>query len=807
MRVSYNWLKNYLDIKMPARELAHRYTQAGLEYEEIVDIGSGLDKVVVGKIISCTKVEKSDHLQLCRVDIGGAEALDIICGAPNAKPDLLVACATIGAKLPDGMEISARKTFGIISQGMLCSQQELGISEDHSGIWELNSLLDEDNPPLGMNITTALDLRDQVIVLELTPNRSDCLGMLNLAREAAAYTGSAVKYPQLDYEEAGGDIKEQITITVEDPALCPRYVARLVKDIKIAPSPLWMQNFLRAAGMRPINNIVDISNFVMLEMNQPLHTFDYQQLRGQRINVRPAAAGETMQTLDGKERRFSGGEILICDGEGPVCIGGVMGGFNTEVTAETKDVLIEAAAFAQVSVRRTARALGIPSESSMRFEKGIDIHSCDLAARRAACLMVQYGGAIACEGNIDVCGDLPPLPRILLRTARVNQILGTDYDTKTVKRTISSLGFRVEDDSPQAIWVDIPSHRLDITLEVDLIEEVARLQGYDTIPKTLPLNATSGGRSAEQELLRQLKNICAAAGLHETVNYSFIDPREADLLDLAAEHPWREQLQISNPLSEEQSVMRQSLIPGLLHNAERNFSRRNLDLRLFEVGTVFAPSQENAATVQPTEILTLGIVLNGKPDDSWLGKARAYDYFTLKGIVEYIGSALGLEFIFGRSGEDYLHPGRTASIMLDGLHIGVIGELHPLVRDNYDLSGRVIVAEMAIAPLVMAHLGQGNRSHELPRYPALTRDIAIIGSSSVPEKDIARAIWAAGGDYLAQVRLFDLYDQAPIKQGERSLAYALQFRSDERTLTDKEVDEAFAQIVGTLADKYQYQLR
>lgn len=807
MRVSYNWLRNYVDLKIPAEELARRLTLAGLEYDEIIPVGGDFSGVVVAQVLSAEKVEKSDHLSLCRVDAGAVEPLDIICGAPNVRPGLLVACAKVGARLPGGFEITARKTFGVVSQGMLCSQQELGISDDHSGIWELNDLLPA-GTPLGQDVADALQLRDEVIVVELTPNRGDCLGMINLAREAAVVTGGSVCYPNLAYEEKGGAAAEMIRIEVADAKLCPRYAARLVRDIKIGPSPLWMQKYLLAAGMRPINNVVDISNYVMLEMNQPLHTFDYAKLRGQKILVRPAEPGEMVTTLDGKERKFQGGEILICDGEGPVCVGGVMGGMESEVTEATTEVLIEAAAFDPVSIRRTARRLGIPSEASLRFEKGVDISNCDTAARRAAQLLVKYCGATACLGAVDVCAELPAPVKVNLRAERVNQILGSKFELLEIKEVISRLGFAQETIAPGVLRVDIPSYRRDITLEVDLIEEVARIKGFERIPKTMPLNATVGGRSPQQLLLRRFKMLAADLGLNEAVNYSFIHPQEADLLQLAADHPWRHNLTISNPLAEDQSVMRQSLLPGLLHTAARNLARRNLDLRFFETGSVFLPAAGSAEQVQPQEILTAALLLAGQPEAGWHGQAAEYDYFTLKGILERLAEAIGtgqLSFRVCRAA--YLHPGRSAAILLDGLHIGMIGELHPQVAENYQLGGRVIVAELALEPLFLAALGRGNRDHDLPRYPASTRDIAVTGSDAVAERQIEQAIREAGGPTLRAVRLFDLYDQPPIPAGQRSLAYALEFREDSRTLTDQEVDEAFAAIVRALAEKYQYQLR
>jgi phenylalanyl-tRNA synthetase beta chain len=807
MRVSYNWLKQYLDLKIPAEELARRLTLAGLEYDEIIPVGGDFSGVVVGKVLSAEPVAGSDHLSLCRVDAGTLEPLDIICGAPNVRPGLLVACAKVGARLPGDLTIGPRKAFGITSQGMLCSQQELGVSDDHSGIWELNDLLAK-GTLLGVDVADALQLRDEVIGIELTPNRGDCLGMINLAREAAVVAGGSVCYPNLAYEEKGGPAAEAISIEVKDAKLCPRYTARLVKNIKIGPSPLWMQKYLLAAGMRPINNVVDISNYVMLEMNQPLHTFDYAKLRQQKIMVRPARPNETMTTLDGKERIFQGGEILICDGIGPVCIGGIMGGLESEVTPETTEVLIEAAAFDPVSIRRTARRLGIPSEASLRFEKSIDIANCDTAARRAAQLLVKYCGGIACSGVVDVCAGLPAPVKITLRAARVNQILGTNFELLEIKEVFSRLGFAQELTAPGVLQVSIPSYRKDISLEVDLIEEVARIKGFELIPKTMPLNATVGGRSPEQQLLRRFKMLAADCGLNEAVNYSFIHPGEADLLQLNPDHPWRRNLTLSNPLSEDQSVMRQSLLPGLLHAAGRNLSRRNLDLRFFEVGTVFLPAADYAEQVQPQEIMSVAMVLAGQPEASWLEQAAGYDYFSLKGIVEQLAEVIGAGTLsFPRCNEDYLHPGRAASIMLDGLKLGVIGELHPQVAENYQLAGRVIVAEFSLEPLFLAALSRGNQDHDLPRYPASTRDIAVIGSDAVAERQIAAAIRETGGAILRSVRLFDLYDQPPIASGQRSLAYSLEFRNDSRTLTDKEVDEAFAAIVRALKEKYAYQLR
>ena len=811
MRVSYNWLKQYVDTDLDAVELSSRLTFAGLELDEIETRGDEIRGVVVAKVLTCEAVAGSDHLHKLSVDVGTAEPLTIICGAPNIAAGQIVACALVGAVLPGGFAIGKRKTFGVESCGMICSQKELGLSEDHSGIWVLDTYFAGEEAPLGVDIVQALHLRDDVMVIELTPNRSDCLGMINLAREAAAVTGGSLHLPEISYPEAGGPVQDAIAITVEDEKLCPRYAARLVRGVQIGPSPLWMQNYLLAAGMRPINNVVDISNFVMLEMNQPLHTFDYQQIKGHKIQVRAARKGETMQTLDGKDRTFQGDEILICDGAGPVCVAGVMGGMETEVTAATRDILIEAACFDPVHIRRASRRLGIPSEASMRFEKGIDVSNCDTACQRAVQLLVQYCGGVADRGVVDVRAaayqDGFPTKQVILRPERVNQILGTGYSQEQVCQVMQALRFPYQE-LREMLLVAVPPYRQDITLEVDLIEEVARILGYDRIPATLPLNASTGGRDLEQNLMLKLKDTCVALGLNEAVNYSFISPKEVDRLGLAPDHPWRTNLTIANPLSEEQSVMRQSLLPGLLHAAARNQSRRNLDLRFFETGMIFVPAEQDIQSRQPVEIPTLGMLLCGRPEENWLHQSKEYDFYDLKGMVELLAIQLGVgPFQFSRCQATYLHPGRSAQISLDGLTVGYLGELHPEAAEAYELTGRVQVAEISLPSLLLAAGRQENRPHDLPKYPASTRDIAVIGSVDVDAAVVAQCIWENGGPALRQVRLFDLYDQAPIPAGQRSLAYGLQFRKDDGTLTDQEVDQAFADIVAALEHRCGYRLR
>ncbi|MBR6824393.1 MAG: phenylalanine--tRNA ligase subunit beta [Firmicutes bacterium] len=804
MRVSYRWLNEYIDVTVSATELAEKLTRAGLEVAEVAAIGAEVSGVVAAKVLTCEDHPKSDHLHICTVDDASGAPVQVVCGAANVAAGQTIAFARVGATLPGGINIGKAKLAGTESFGMICSQKELGLSEDHSGIWVLDGLGLEP----GDDVLDKLNLRDEVLDIELTPNRSDCLGMLNVAHEVAALIGGKVKEDCLDYIEAGENAADLISIEVLDEKLCPRYDARLVRGVKIGPSPLWMQNYLLAAGMRPINNVVDISNFVMLERNQPLHTFDYATLAGKKIIVRCAAEGEQMQTLDGKDRTFRGEEILICDAEKPICVAGVMGGMETEVTDKTTDILIESACFNPVAIRRAARHLGIPSEASLRFEKGVDIAACDAAARRAAQLLVKYAGGTADKGNVDVSVAIPAEKVVRLRTAYVGELLGIYFTAAEIGEVMDSLGFKWEADG-DAMLVHIPSYRQDISIPADLVEEVARLRGIDNLPATIPVNQTQGKRPLKQQFICDVQEFCAGLGLYETVNYSFISPRDWDKLRIAGGAEAAKPLAISNPLNEEQSLMRQSLLPGLLGTTSRNYNRRNLSTALFEVGNVFFPQAEKAQEVQPEEKAMLGIVLSGKTAASWQGGAAEYDYFYLKGLLEALLPAVGVrEFSFRRADAaayPFLHPGRCAELVVDGTCAGWLGEVHPLTAEAYEIGQRVVACDIELQVLLDAVARP--KLTGLPKYPAATRDIAVIGSREVAVADIEAAIRKAGGDILAVVSLFDVYEGAPIVAGQRSLAFSLTFRLPDRTLTDAEVDGAFTAIVTALKDQFDYTLR
>jgi len=800
MKVSYNWLKEYVNTTVSPEELGEKMTRAGIELDAIEYRGRDLKNVIVAEIVSCEDHPESRKLHICKVNTG-SEELQIVCGAPNAREGLKVALALPGAELPGGIKIGIAKLAGVESSGMLCSGAELGIDErDNAGIMELPA-----DFRLGQDIVKALALEDAVLDFELTPNRADCMGMLNVAREVGSITGEPVCAPRIAYAELGPDINTMFKLRVEATDLCPRYTARLVQGVRIAPSPQWMQNYLLAAGMRPINNVVDISNFVMLELNHPIHTFDYQTLKGSEIIVRRAAAGEQMETLDGKMRDLDTETLMIADAERPVCIAGIMGGMETEVTDCTTDILIEAACFNSKCIRRSARKYNIPSEASMRFEKGVDVDTTDLAARRVAQLLVELCGGVAARGCVDVYPEPVAEKKITLSIKKVNNLLGTNYTLEEAAQIMRRLNFPMEREG-EDLLVFVPNYRLDITIPEDLIEEIARLKGYDNIPTSLPDGAmTQGGRDAKQSFVYGLTHKCATLGLREAVCYSFISPAEWDKLLLAENHAWRNVKSILNPINEDQSIMRTSLLPGLLNCLSRNVRKRNQDVALFEEGVVFIPQEnEELADEDPR----LGFVLYGAEKSAWNKKPAAFDFFYAKGLLDAMLAPYGIAYSLERPEREeypFLHPGKSAAVLVNGEKVGYFGELHPTVAENYDIDGG-IVAELRLLPL-LAIAKTVPVCEGISKYPAVTRDICVIGEESVPAEAAAELIRSIGGDILKNVELFDVYQGASLGEGMRSLAFALNFQSVERTLTDKEIDSVFEQIVAELKSQLGLSLR
>ena len=644
---------------------------------------------------------------------------------------------------------------------------------------------------------------DHVLELDLTPNRGDCLGMINLARELAAIQGKKVKIPEVHVEENEEDIQQYIDVEIKNPDLCRRYAARMVKNVTIKPSPDWMQKRLIASGIRPINNVVDITNFVLLETNQPLHAFDYDLLGEQKkIIVRTARAGESIVTLDDIERSLSTDMLLITESDQPVALAGIMGGQNSEIQENTTRVLIESACFNGVNIRRTSRQLALRSDSSIRFEKGVDINGILYAADRAAQLIAELGDGEVVGGVVDCYPD-PQLPiHVSLRPQRVNQLLGTELDKDTIRSLIQRLDFRISEEEG-VFKVYIPTYRPDITMEVDLIEEVARLYGYDKIPAVLPhMRTTQGGLDPYQRFIERIKTILSAQ-LYEVVNYSFISPKYFSMLQIPEDDKLRDIVRIANPLSEEYSVMRTLLLPGLLDTMSRNLARKNDNLAMFEVGSVFYPSADNL----PDEVRKVAAIVAGKTESNWVQNAVNMDFFYLKGIVERLLHKLGIPAAsWVESKEPYYHPGRSAMIVVEDRVIGTMGEIHPAVRAEFDIRPRACAFELDIKSLFALSRNPTMRQ-EIARYPSIERDLAIIVDDNIKAVDMLTLIKEHGQPLLQDVVVFDIYTGDQVPEGAKSVAFRLTFQSTERTLNEEEVNVCMEKIMQALADKMEAELR
>lgn len=805
MRVSYNWLKQYVEFDLSPEELADKLTMAGLEVDSVEYLAEGIKNVVVGRILAVERHPNADKLLVCTVDVGQhGDRLQVITGAPNVALGQLVPVALVGAVLPGNFKISKANFRGLPSYGMLCSAEELKINpsllkpEDREGIL----ILGEDAEP-GMPVTQYLGLEDYVLEIDLTPNRADCLSMINVAREVAAMTGGALRLPSLDLNRLEGALPCAVHIEAED--LCSRYIALMVENVRLGPSPRWMQQRLMAAGMRPINNVVDVTNYVMLETGQPLHAFDYDTIQGRQIIVRRAYPDETMVTLDGIERRLDPDMLLIADANRAIGIAGVMGGLETEITEATKTVLLESAHFNNVSIRNTSRKLGLRSEASSRFEKGVNREGCLFAALRAVQLMEEIGAGTAVMGKIDVYPHPWVAPRITLRAGRTNQILGTSLSKEEIKELIGKLNFTLVGEDATSLTYLIPSHRQDITREIDLIEEVARLYGYNNIPVTLPQSdMTPEHRKPLQVLEDEVKNLAVGLGLTEVVTYSFINPNAWNKLNLPENHPWRHTVKIANPLSEDQSVMRTSLLPGLLGVAERNFSRRRENLAIFEVGRVFFPGPEPL----PEERLQLGILLSGEFKPGWAWPVQAYDFYYLKGLVEQLITGTVGDVVAYRPLTDHsvFHPGRAAEIVYEGQVLGALGELHPDVQERYDFSQRVYVAYLDLVSL--SAIGRKKiRVEPIPKFPSTERHVAILLPERVNADKIGAIIEEVGGNLVKGYELFDVYRGPQIPEGWKSLAYGITYQHPERTLTDEEINRLHEEIKAAIRDRLGAQFR
>lgn len=798
MNVTLNWLKNYTDFEFSPSELADRLTMLGVEVESIKQLGAELEGVVVGRVTSIRPHPNADKLVLCQVDTGETEELQIVCGAPNVREGMLAPVATIGATLPIGLTIKRAKLRGEESHGMLCSEKELGLSEEAAGLMDLPADI-----PLGTSFSEALGLDDVVFELEITPNRPDCLSMIGVAREIRAETGNALKLPQVDFSESETDIREMTSVAIEAPDLCPRYAARVIQGIKVGASPEWLQQRLESVGVGVINNIVDITNFVLMEYGQPLHAFDYHKLAENRIVVRRATAGENITTLDEVARELTPDMLVIADAEKPVALAGIMGGYDSEITETTADVLLESAYFNPSSIRATAKALGVSTEASYRFERGADPGIVLTALDRAAQLIAELAGGTICEGIVDVYPGQQSLTRIQLRPERVNFILGTALEATEMLQILSHLGFDVKANGAEDYEVIVPTFRSDITREIDLIEEIARVHGYDNIPTTLPKgDIPVPAPNPSTEVRKRIKRFLLAAGMMEAINYSFGDPSCFDRIRFTADDPRRETLKLQNPLSPEMSVLRTTLLPRLLENAQHNRNHQIDTIALFEIGSVFIGSGEQKEPERVAGILA-GQIGEGVYSDPY----RAPDFYDIKGLVEGILEVCGIvDYTLQKTDTPTFHPGRNAKVLLGNKQIGTFGEAHPEVLENYDLPYKAYLFEFDMEVLVDAAIF-AKRFKPIPIYPTVERDLAIVVDEEVLSDMPTELIYATGGELVKSVRLFDVYEGEQVPDGKKSLAYAITYHSATETLTDKAVNTLHDKVVKHLNQKLGAELR
>lgn len=815
MRVSTEWLSTYISLEgVSAEELASRITSAGIEIDVIEDRNQGINKVVVGYVKSKEKHPDADKLNICIVDAGQEEDLQIVCGAKNVDAGQKVPVAMIGAKLPGGFDIKKAKLRGVLSQGMICSAKELGMNDKllpkdlQEGILVLPA-----DTEVGVPITKVLGLDDKVLELDLTPNRSDCLSMIGTAYEVSAILGREISLPKPDKEllEVSDAAGNHVSVSIDAIEQCPHYTARYITGVTVGASPLWMQNRLMAAGVRPINNIVDITNYVMLEYGQPLHAFDADQLADGAVHIRMAKEGETMTTLDGQERRLEPHMLVITAGDKPVALAGVMGGLDSEVTDGTVNIFLESANFDGGTVRKTSRQLGLRSEASSRFEKEVDAAMVIPALNRAAALMAKYAGGKVHQGIVEA-GEEAAKPKVIeLSLEKLNRYLGTDLSLLEVKTIFARLHFACGDVETGMIEVQVPTRRGDIQFDVDLIEEIARLYGYDNIPTTaIEGPTTPGALTKSQALRRGIRHLMTHAGWQEVLGYSFIHPQQAE--EFTSLGDGGKAVKLAMPMSEDRGVLRTSLIPQLLDIAAYNANRKHSDLALFEIGNLFH-THEDTLTKQPLERPVLGLLLTGRlGNKQWNVQPEKVDFFDLKGALETVFDVLGMDsekISYEADQPDGFHPGRSASVYVqDGenkIKLGTLGQLHPQIQQDKDLQD-TYVAEILLDPI---YLLANNRVQyrDLPRFPAMERDLAIVVNETVEAGSLIRVIRENAGELLQNVQVFDVFTGSKLGEGKKSVAISLTYRHQDRTLTDEEVAAANEKAVQALEQSFGAELR
>ncbi|TGA99399.1 phenylalanine--tRNA ligase subunit beta [Sporolactobacillus shoreae] len=790
MLVSYKWLKDYVDLDgVTPEELADQITNAGIEVEHLSYPGEGLKGIVIGKVLTCEPHPDSDHLHVCQVDLG-SETVQIVCGAPNVAAGQKVPVATNGARIAGNVKIRRSKFRGVESNGMLCALSELGVDKALAP-YEDGIYVFDDDVRVGQDALPYLNLDDAILDLDILVSSAHCMNMIGVAHEVAAILNRPVHIPVPDPHETDEYAAEKVSVTVGAGEKVPYYGARLIEGIRIAPSPRWMQLRLIAAGVRPISNVVDISNYVMLEYGQPLHTFDFGTFGSDRVLVRFAGQNETMKTLDGQERKLTIEDIVITNGKEAVAVAGVMGGESSEITGSTGKVLLESAVFDPISIRKTAARLQMRTDASSRYEKGIDRNRVTQASDRAAELLTKYAYARVLKGIVEQGERTVPETVITLPWQKINRVLGADLSLDVIRGILTRLGFKV-DKKGETIRVTVPARRFDVSIPEDLVEEVGRIYGYDHIPATLPEGeAIKASLTQYQELTRRTELLMESAGLTQAYTYSLTTDEHAAAY---AVHPSSEKpVKVLSPMSEEHAVLRQSIVPQLIDVVSYHLNRQMPDTALYEIGKVFIPK---AGSPRPEEEEHLaGAIAGSRSERNWEGEALPVDFFTVKGIVEKVFDSLSLSDRIDylpakRAG---LHPGQTADILFDGKVIGYLGALHPAVQKEADLN-ETFVFEIAIEPLL-----RGEQApiiyHGQPRFPSTTRDIALVVKRSVQAADLYKVIKENGEPLLQSVNLFDIYEGSHVAEDEKSMAFSLTYFDPERTLTDDEVSAIHEKIL------------
>ncbi len=802
MRVSLNWLKDYVDIDMSAQDLAERLTMSGLEVEALEPLGQALEEILVAKILSIRRHPDSERLFICHMDTGDGE-VPVVCSAPNLETGAMVPLALPGTQLPGGMIVEESEIRGERSAGMLLAEDEMGLTDDHTGIMILPSALSP-----GTRVPEVVPLEDWALDISITPNRVDCACVMGVAREIAAITGQQLKAPKIEIEEGAKLIEDLTRVTIDDPVGCPRYAAGMICDVELRPSPFWLRYRLHTSGVRGINNVVDVTNYVMLEMGQPLHAFDYDRLKQNRIVVKRAEDGERFSTLDGQSHTLNREILMICDGERSVAVAGIMGGLNSEIFAGSKNVLVESAYFDPITIRRGSKKLGLSTEASYRFERGIDIDGVITALRRTLMFIHQLGGGHVVKGLVDNYPRPFSPPVIDLRIDKTNDFLGTSLSQKTVAGYLKALALQVEEVGPNVIRVTPPTYRVDITREVDLMEEVARLEGYDRILVTAPhIRPSDEADSPELILPDKAREIMVGLGFTEIITYSFISPDSAEFLGAGKDSPLRSFVRLLNPLSTDQSVMRTSLVPGLLDAMRTNIHHGEKDLKLFEWGKVFIRSEKNEL---PQEVPFLGAIMTGLSDQkAWYQEARDGDFYDMKGAVEALLTALGLDgFRFKREHiPPYYHPEVSSQIRFRDSVIGHVGQILPAVMKSYDLeSGIAYIFEVDIKTLLQ-EMPEKKGFVPYAKFPAVFRDISLILDRRVASAEVKEIIETEGGELIEAVNLYDFYEGGKMDPSEKALTFRICYRSKKGTLDGQEINRLHETIINQIRQKTGGRLR